>query len=228
MTLTPYVTQDRAPDDLKEAVAERIHLDAALNTNIPNSLRAPMIQLQRQVNSYYSNKFEGNSASPADVMSAHLNSADGEQLSDLLEIKHHIEAQTRLSDDPIDASQITTRESITLFHRELCRGLPEKHLDIEVKAGGESIRLISGQFRTRGVSVGRHIPPPAERMGSYLTWFENAYRLSRLHGMAPLFAAAGAHHRFLWWHPFIDGNGRTARLFTDEYLKACGLQGYGL
>jgi Fic family protein len=101
-------------------------------------------------------------------------------------------------------------------------------LDIEVEAGGESIQLIPGEVRTRGVSVGRHIPPPAERIGSFLTWFENAYRLNRLHGMAPLFAAAGAHHRFLWWHPFIDGNGRTVRLFTDEYLKACGLQGYGL
>ena len=29
MTLTPYVTQERAPNDLKEAVAELIHLDAA-------------------------------------------------------------------------------------------------------------------------------------------------------------------------------------------------------
>lgn len=49
MTLTPYVTQDRAPDDLKEAVAELIQLDAASNANIPKSLRAPMIHLQRQV-----------------------------------------------------------------------------------------------------------------------------------------------------------------------------------
>jgi hypothetical protein len=95
MTLTPYVTRDRAPDHLREAVAELIHLDAVLNANIPESLRAPLIHLQRQVNSYYSIKIEGNSASPASVLSVHLNSADGEPVSDLLEIKHHIEAQTR-------------------------------------------------------------------------------------------------------------------------------------
>lgn len=68
MTLTPYVTQDRASDDLKEAVADLVHLDAALFANIPKSLRAPLIHLQRQVNSYYSNKIEGNSASPAEVL----------------------------------------------------------------------------------------------------------------------------------------------------------------
>ncbi|WP_447649144.1 Fic family protein [Pseudomonas abietaniphila] len=228
MTLTPYVTQDRAPDDLMEAIAELIQLDAALNANIPKSLRAPMIHLQRQVNSYYSNKIEGNLASPADVLRTQRSTGDDAAPRDLLEIKLHIDAQTRLSDDPINASKITTRESITRIHRELYSGLPEKHLHIKIEAGGESTLLIPGEIRTRGVSVGRHIPPPAERIESYLTWFENAYRLNRLHGLAPLFAAAGAHHRLLWLHPFFDGNGRMARLFTDGYIKACGLQGCGL
>jgi Fic family protein len=42
------------------------------------------------------------------------------------------------------------------------------------------------------------------------------------------FSLLQERHRLLWLHPFFDGNGRTARLFTDDYLKACGLQGYGL
>lgn len=226
--MTPYVTEDRAPEELKKAVAELIELDAALNANIPRSLRAPMIHLQRQVNSYYSNKIEGNLASPADVLRARMSPADDEAARDLLEIKRHIEAQARLSDDPIDASEITTRESISRFHRELYRGLSEKHLYIKVDACGETTQLIPGEIRIRGVSVGHHIPPSAERIGSFLTWFENAYRLNRLHGLAPLMAAAGAHHRLAWLHPFIDGNGRTGRLFTDEYLKAGGLKSYGL
>jgi Fic family protein len=32
----------------------------------------------------------------------------------------------------------------------------------------------------------------------------------------------------MWIHPFMDGNGRTGRLFTDQYLRAAGLGGYGL
>lgn len=32
----------------------------------------------------------------------------------------------------------------------------------------------------------------------------------------------------MWIHPFLDGNGRTARLFTDAYLKQIPLAGYSL
>ena len=31
-------------------------------------------------------------------------------------------------------------------------------------------------------------------------------------------AAAAAHHRLLWIHPFLDGNGRVARLMSYAML----------
>ncbi|MCP4628982.1 MAG: hypothetical protein GY850_36560, partial [bacterium] len=31
-----------------------------------------------------------------------------------------------------------------------------------------------------------------------------------------------------WIHPFLDGNGRVVRLFTDYYLTNTGMDGYGL
>lgn len=228
MALTPYITQDRAPGYLKDAVDELLQLDAALIENIPEPLRIPMIHLQRQVSAYFSNRIEGNSAAPADVLRTQDDPAGGDIALDLLEIRSHIEAQISLSTDPINATAISNRASIARMHRELYRGVSEKHLLINVDTGGHPIPLVPGEIRTREVRVGHHIPPAAEKIRSYLTWFENAYRLDRLHGLAPLLAAAGAHHRLLWLHPFIDGNGRTGRLFTDEYLKAGGLKGYGL
>lgn len=228
MALTPYITPERAPGHVKDAADELIQLDAALSENIPESLRAPMIQLQRQVSAYYSNKIEGNSATPAEVLHAQEGSASDAVALDLLEIRSHIEAQISLSINPIKAAAISNHESIVRMHRELYRGVPEKHLRINVETGGQPISLVPGEFRTREVRVGPHIPPAAEKIRSYLTWFEDAYRVDRLHGLAPPLAAAGAHHRLLWLHPFFDGNGRTGRLFTDEYLKAGGLKGYGL
>lgn len=228
MRLTPYITQDRAPGDLKDAALELLKLDASLNANIHESLRTPMIHLQRVVNSYFSNKIEGNSALPADLLPAQDDPAGGGSAPDLLEIRHHIKAQVRLAIDPIEANAICTRESIARIHRELYKGLPEEHLRLEVGAVDEIIALVPGETRNRGVKVGHHIPPPAEEIYSYLTWFGNAYRLGRLHGLAPLLAAAGGHHRLLWIHPFIDGNGRAARLFTERYLKVGSLSGCDL
>jgi Fic family protein len=43
-----------------------------------------------------------------------------------------------------------------------------------------------------------------------------------------IIAIAAAHHRLVWIHPFLDGNGRVVRLFSDacflnEQLDAAGL-----
>jgi len=68
MALTPFISQDKASDELQNAVLELMQLDAALSANIPQSLRLPMIDLVRQVNSFYSNKIESNLTPPADVL----------------------------------------------------------------------------------------------------------------------------------------------------------------
>ena len=44
-------------------------------------------------------------------------------------------------------------------------------------------------------------------------------------GEAALVAAAAAHHRLGWIHPFVDGNGRVMRLHTHTLLHALGYTG---
>src|SRR5690606_11089889 len=34
--------------------------------------------------------------------------------------------------------------------------------------------------------------------------------------------------RLTWIHPFLDGNGRVTRLFTDAFFRRIGVSGYGL
>lgn len=228
MALTPLIPQDSAPGDLQDAVVKLMRLDAALHANIPQPLRLPMMNLLRKVNSYYSNKIEGNPTLPADVLRAQELPADAKANEDLLEIKRHIEAQRRLTDDPIDEVEICTQGAISRMHREFYEGMPDEFLNIKLNDGVETVRLVPGEFRERGVRVGNHVPPTAENLRMYMNWFEGAYRLDRHHGISPILAAAAAHHRLMWIHPFMDGNGRTGRLFTDLYLKAAGLGGYGL
>lgn len=228
MALTPLITQDRIPDDLQDAVVEVMRLDAALCMNVLPSLRLPLMEKLHKVNSYYSNKIEGNAALPADVLRLHEVPTGVKVSKDLEEIKCHIEAQKRLADDPIADSLICTKDAVARMHRELYSGIPDMLLDIKVNDEDKSIRMVPGQFRDREVKVGKHIPPTAEKILSYMNWFEIAYRVDRHHGISPILAAAAAHHRLMWIHPFVDGNGRTGRLFTDQYLKSSGLGGSNL
>ena len=43
-----------------------------------------------------------------------------------------------------------------------------------------------------------------------------------------LLYALSSHHRLVWIHPFLDGNGRVSRLFLDAALLNISLDGYGL
>ncbi|MNJ48127.1 Fic/DOC family protein [compost metagenome] len=183
-----------------------------------------MLNLLRQVNSYYSNKIEGNATDPEDVLRSQEKNFD----EDLQEIKRHIEVQKRLADDPIHKVEVCSRNAIARMHREIYTSMSDQYLDPKLNDGGGTIRLIPGEFRQMDVVVGKHVPPRVDEMRSHMNWFENAYRLDRIHGLSRFFAAAGAHHRLMWIHPFLDGNGRTGRLFTDQYLNAAGMGGYGL
>lgn len=205
-----------------------MRLDAALHAKIPGPLRLPMMNLLRVVNSYYSNKIEGNSTIPADILRAEAGVQEVRSTKDLQEVKRLIEAQRRLSDDPINPVDVCTKSAISRLHREFYSGAPEEMLDIQLNEKGDIVRMVPGELRHLGVRIGQHIPPAVEQMQTYLNDFARMYRLDWIHGLSRFFAAAASHHRLMWIHPFMDGNGRTGRLFTDQYLKAAGFGGYGL
>src|SRR5262249_4823092 len=58
--------------------------------------------------------------------------------------------------------------------------------------------------------------------------FSEIYRPSRLDQVQRMIAAAASHHRLTWIHPFLDGNGRVARLFTHAYFAYTRVNARGL
>lgn len=165
---------------------------------------------------------------PADILRAEDAPLEIKGAKDLQEIKRHIEAQYRLTNDPIDKFDVCTKGASSRLHREFYVGVPEEMLYIQLNETGDTVHMVPGEFRQFGVRVGQHVPPTVEQMHTHLNDFERMYRLDWIHGLSRFFAAAASHHRLMWIHPFMDGNGRTGRLFTDQYLKAAGLGGYGL
>jgi Fic family protein len=81
----------------------------------------------------------------------------------------------------------------------------------------------AGQYRQLPVSIAgaAHEPPPAwdlpARVADWAGW------LAQQEGNAePVELAAVAHHRLVSIHPFLDGNGRTARLVMNLVLLRAG------
>lgn len=79
----------------------------------------------------------------------------------------------------------------------------------------------AGRFRTSGVRISgaNFIPPNALKVPDYIaelvSWVNEA-------DLDPLIKAAVFHHRFVWIHPFFDGNGRTTRLLFNLLLMKEG------
>src|SRR5271163_46827 len=110
----------------------------------------------------------------------------------------------------------TAAESIKEIHRRFCEALPDDLLWVEDPATKEKIKVIPGALRDHDVAVGRHVPVSAAALPRFLKRFEEVY--GKLGKTDTIVATAAAHHRLLWIHPFLDGNGRVARLMSHATL----------
>ncbi|QDQ29283.1 Fic family protein [Chitinimonas arctica] len=81
----------------------------------------------------------------------------------------------------------------------------------------------AGSYRKLNVTIAgaQHIPPDLvkvpEQMAALMHWYDND--AASLH---PVIRAAHLHVDFVKIHPFIDGNGRTARLLLNLELMKSG------
>jgi len=82
--------------------------------------------------------------------------------------------------------------------------------------------IVPGEYRKKNVKAGLHVAPPPDDIDGLMEAWAERYR--KLRGTeALLIGAACSHHRLAWIHPFMDGNGRAARLHTHLVLHAMGL-----
>ena len=190
---------------------------AGFRRSLPEGVLTALADLVRAMNCYYSNLIEGHDTHPIDIERALKDdySADPEQRNLQLEAKAHIAVQQWIDDGGL-AGRATTSDGVREIHRRFCELLPEELLWVEYPDTGERVRVIPGELRERDVQVGRHIPVRPGVLPRFMTRFEDAYR--NLGRTDSILAAATAHHRIAWIHPFLDGNGRVARLMSYAML----------
>jgi Fic family protein len=206
----------RAPlQDAAVALAARA---AGFRRSLPTGLVAPLADYVRSMNCFYSNLIEGHYTHPIDIERALNNKYDRDpRKRDLqLEAKAHINVQRWIDQGGLDG-RATTADGLREVHRRFYEALPEDLLWVEDPTSGERIRVIPGEFRHRDVKVGRHEAISSGAVPRFMARFESVY--SRLGRAETIISAAAAHHRFLWIHPFLDGNGRVARLMSYAMLR---------
>ena len=214
--LIPDSSPHRGPlTDLAFDLSQR---SAGLRRSLPSTLLASLANLVRAMNCYYSNLIEGHDTHPVDIERA-LKSDYSQDLRkrDLqLEAKAHIAVQQWIDTGGLKGGQAIQAQGISEIHRRFCQLLPEDLLWVEDPVTKERVRLLPGEFRKRDVKVGNHIAISPGALPRFLQRFEQVY--GHLGKADSIVSSAAAHHRLLWMHPFMDGNGRVARLMSHAML----------
>jgi len=215
-------------EDIAYSLTQR---SASLANELPQATLQGVKELLRITNSYYSNLIEGNNTHPIDVERAMREDYSKEpakrdrQTESIIHIGVQKMLEDRINADP--ETDVTNVEFLRWIHRKFYEQMPESLRWVQDdKEKREWVE--AGEFRTRQVAVGKHLPPVESSIHAFLTRFSEGYDPSNLHGMKKFVALAAAHHRLMWIHPFLDGNGRVARLFTDAFFQRITLSGYGL
>jgi len=202
---------------LNDLAIELATASAGFCRSMPDGVVTALASLVRAMNCYYSNLIEGHDTHPVDIERALQKdySADPEQRNLQFEAEAHVTVQKWIDEGGLKG-QATTTDSILEIHRRFCELLPEELLAVEHPATKEKLPVIPGELRQHDVEVGRHVPISPGALPRFLTRFEEVY--SKLGKSETILAAAAAHHRLAWIHPFLDGNGRVIRLMSYATL----------
>jgi len=218
--------------DLEDLAREVVSRSSALGGQLHPITRQATVELLRLINSYYSNLIEGHSTHPIDIERAMRQdySADSAKRDLQMESLAHINCQRKIELRLRDNPDLDTADSdfILWLHRIFYEQLPVELRQVKDDNTGELLEVNPGEIRQREVVVARHVGPSSEHLSTFLRRFATGYSPGRHHGVMPLIATAASHHRLMWIHPFLDGNGRVARLYTDACFLRLPLQGYGL
>jgi Fic family protein len=185
---------------------------------LPQKLIRTLASFVRGMNCYYSNLIEGHNTHPIDIERALKNdySSDNRKRNLQLEAKAHIEVQSWIDEGGVE-ERVATVDGLCEIHRKFCELMPHDLLWVNDPLSEKSIQVVPGVLRDRDVQVGRHVPISPGAVPRFLKRFEQVF--TRLGQAETIIGVAAAHHRLLWIHPFLDGNGRVARLHSHAMLS---------
>jgi len=163
-------------------------------------------------NAHASTSIEGNPLSFDDVSAL----AEGRQImakrKDEQEVLNYLSTLNKI---PEFSKQSLELDDLLEIHFDLTKDTLSNNAD-------------EGILRNRQVYVGRRdgsvvfMPPQTEEVHRLVIDFLNWFNSSKLHKMNPVIIAGLTHYELVRIHPFIDGNGRLARVMATLALYKFG------
>jgi Fic family protein len=231
-SMTPLLPEDGT--GLLENLAVKLVKKSSMLSATLNPITSSAISdFLRPMNSYYSNLIEGHDTHPIDIDKAlkKVFSDDSTKRNLQEEARAHIEVHKDISNlIKLESSDIAPSSFLFIkdIHEKFYRHLPEDFKKTETKEG-TIIDIIPGEIRKTEVEVGKHIGPDSKHIDSFISVFENTYNTDNINKKtSKIIAIAASHHRLAWIHPFVDGNGRVVRLYSDACFMHEDLDSSGL
>ncbi|WP_137844799.1 Fic family protein [Microbacterium sp. 2FI] len=185
---------------------ERLRADIGTGTT-PRDTFVELHKLFDMVMSVVSARIEGNRTTVYDAISRiDVPASTGRPDEHLKEITNIVEAVRFL--DTLDPRQPLSHALIRELHDRTVRGLTRE---------GDPT---PGAYREREVAItdSSHVPPSCVTVHAEMTALLDFSNTERpMHEQ--MLQIAIAHHRFVWIHPFGNGNGRVSRLLTYAMLR---------
>jgi Fic family protein len=197
--------------DFTKLTGKKKELDTYRNTDegLPLGLVKNLDDWFRVELTYTSNAIEGNTLTRREtalVVEKGL-TVGGKSLQEHLEASNHAYALDWIRELASKPKAVPSEGELLQLHSLILRGIDDEHAgcyrNVTVMISGSSV-VLPNPFK---------VP---ELMEEFIAWLAKARTLH------PVELAAEAHYRLVTIHPFIDGNGRTARLLMNLILISHG------
>ena len=172
------------------------------------------------VSAHFSTRIEGNQLTLGQAESLLRGESVGAPSDSLQEVRNYAEAISYVQDVAADPGSGFTDDTIRTIHHYVSKSLSPNYAPGRYRTDQNYVvDRISGRVVFR--------PPPPEDvvplMREFVEWLNtDALRIE------PYTRAGLAHLNFVAIHPFLDGNGRTARILETLILYRSGLKSYEL
>lgn len=212
MKNSPHQFEPLIPSSIPPAMTDKAAEIARETTRLAGmahpSSRETIRERVRSMNSYYSNRIEGQGTHPFHIEDAlHRQFSDRPDVARLQRVAlAHIEAEIELEHLVAEGASPMTAAFLIKAHYALYSRLAEEDRTTE-----DGHVVMPGEVRDKNVQVGQHIPPTAASLPRFMERMDEVYD-RRGSWDIYLILVACMHHRAAWVHPFFDGNGRAARL----------------